>query len=156
MTLKHVQPKGVRICCVPLLGAHLRACLEWSISEGISKDWRICVLVTSCIVWNGGMVLHKTQEFLHPLGAKVFWEAEACLCSLERESAGSREGRPTCHGLESRKSQRASCRRPVVVAGSATAAHFMCRLTAMASSRLLSRASGHCCWYSCSLSLVPS
>jgi hypothetical protein len=51
-------------------------------------------LVTSRVVWNGGMefpvpmerihLLHKTQEFLHPLGAKVSLEVEASLCRLEK------------------------------------------------------------------------
>ena len=64
--------------------AHMRACLERSIFKGISKDCETCILLTSPIVWNEGMKLPvplerfpsliKTQEFLHPLLAKVFAE----------------------------------------------------------------------------------
>ncbi|CAN6285113.1 unnamed protein product [Urochloa humidicola] len=73
----------------------IRACLEWSISKGISKDWRTYVLLTSCAVWNKGIEipvpveripsLSKTQGFLHPLGAKVFLLAR--LREHERENA---------------------------------------------------------------------
>jgi hypothetical protein len=53
----------------------LRACLEWSISKGISKDWQTYVLLMSYAVWIEGLefsvplemfpLLIKTQEFLH-------------------------------------------------------------------------------------------
>lgn len=61
-----------------------RACLQWRIFEEISKDCRTCILLMSPTVWNEGIELPvplerfpcliKTQEFLHPLLAKVLAE----------------------------------------------------------------------------------
>ena len=100
-----------------------RACLQWRIFEEISKDCRTCILLMSPTVWNEGMELPvplerfpsliKTQEFLHPLLAKVFAEDRGAR-ARERERARMERGRVfawphSCGAVPLRRSRSRRC-----------------------------------------------